>query len=394
MANNVNNDVVLDKSKFKLVENCFQDSEKMVGKSLGYWADSMRRLFKNKLATFCLGLLIFIYAFSIYVTLTSPYDTVIEPQIPDPNKPGEMISKAQLTKLPPRIKGLEWIPWFSGSIKKEIAKANFEDPFLKGKYKEGTYEILSCEVDRYDVEMCVIKQDMYKQNNIKQLYFNFGTDEGARDLWTRVWFGIRSSITIALITAFFDIVVGTIYGAIAGYFAGSKLDDIMMRFTEIYGSIPSIVLLILILSFMQRGFGSLIIAMVLTGWLGVARMIRAQFLRYRDHDFVLASKTIGASNKRLIFKHILPNIVGQIVVLATFSIPGAIFYEATLSFVGLGLPTELSSLGDLINKGISARIMSPYLLWIPTILLGILMLAINLLANGLRDSLDPRLRGE
>ena len=243
------------------------------------------------------------------------------------------------------------------------------------------------------METCKIEQDIYQQNRVEFLYFPFGTDDGARDQWIRVWYGIRNSISIGILVAIFDIVVGTLYGAIAGFYGGTKIDNVMMRFAEIYGSIPSIVLLILLASVLGRGFSTMVIAMVLTGWINVAVMIRAQFLRFRDHDFVLASKTVGASNKRLIFIHILPNVVGQLVILAAFDIPSAIFYEATLSFIGLGLPVELPSLGNLITRGINNRVMLPYMLWIPTTVLSLILLAINLLANGLRDALDPRLRG-
>ncbi len=390
--NNMKNDfskIKIDKSKLKLVSNRIEESEEISGVSLGYWKDSFRRLLHNKIATISLILIGFIFIFSIFITSTTPHSTVIEPQIKDPDT-GQMISKKSLTSVPPRIKGLEWLGWFDGRVDKLLPKIALENEV---KYPKDTYEIVECEEGNTGKEMCTIDLDVYKQNGIEQLYFTFGTDQLARDNWTRVWAGVRNSLAIGLLAAVFDIVMGVIYGSICGFYGGTKVDNIMMRFIEIYGSIPSIVLLILLLSFMDRGFGALIIALGLTGWIGVARMVRAQYLRYREHDFVLASRTIGASTKRLIFKHIFPNIIGQIVILATFSIPAAIFYEASLSFIGLGLPTDQASLGTLINNGITQRSVSAYLLWIPTIVLSIVMLAINLLANGLRDALDPRLRG-
>lgn len=394
MANIISdNNQIVNRKKFNIVNNKSIESEKIVGKSLGYWKDSFRRLFHNRIATFCLAFLIFLYILSWGITLISDTSTIIEPQIPHPDNPSVMVEKRYLTSLPPRIKGLEWISWFNGKIDVTIAKRNLTDPTSSWKYKEGTYTIKSCEIDKQGIEMCKISQDMYAQNNVKFLYFPFGTDDGARDQWIRVWYGVRNSISIGILVAIFDIVVGTLYGAIAGFYGGTKIDNIMMRFAEIYGSIPSIVLLILLASILGRGFWTMVIAMVLTGWINVATMIRAQFLRYRDHDFVLASKTVGASNRRLIFKHILPNVVSQLVILAAFDIPAAIFYEATLSFIGLGLPVNQPSLGNLITRGISQRVMLPYMLWIPTIILSLILLAINLLANGLRDSLDPRLRG-
>jgi len=384
---------LINQENFNFVKNRSLESEKILGKSLGYWKDSFRRLFHNKIATFCLVFLILLYALSWLITLTSQTSTIIEPQIKDPSNLSVMIDKRYLTSLPPRIRGLEWIGWFDGKLELNIAKRSLTDPASAWRYKEGTYTIKSCYIDEQAVEMCTIVQDKYAQNNVKFLYFPFGTDDGARDQWIRVWYGVRNSISIGILVAIFDIVVGTIYGAIAGFYGGTKIDNVMMRFAEIYGSIPSIVLLILLASILGRGFWTMVVAMVLTGWINVAIMIRAQFLRYRDHDFVLASKTVGASNRRLIFKHILPNVVSQLVILAAFDIPAAIFYEATLSFIGLGLPVEQPSLGNLITRGISQRVMLPYMLWIPTIILSLILLAINLLANGLRDSLDPRLRG-
>ncbi|QVK17086.1 ABC transporter permease [Mycoplasmatota bacterium] len=383
----------LDRKKFKIVKNKSIESEKIIGKSLGYWKDSLRRLIHNKIASFCLATLVLLYILSWGITLVSKTSTIIEPQIPYPNNPSVMVEKRYLTSLPPRIKGLEWIGWFNGKIDVTIARRNLTNPATSWKYKEGTYTIKSCEIDKQGIEMCKISHDMYAQNNVKFLYFPFGTDDGARDQWIRVWYGVRNSISIGILVAIFDIVVGTLYGAIAGFYGGTKIDNVMMRFAEIYGSIPSIVLLILLASILGRGFWTMVIAMVLTGWINVAMMIRAQFLRYRDHDFVLASKTVGASNRRLIFKHILPNVISQLVILAAFDIPAAIFYEATLSFIGLGLPVNQPSLGNLITRGISQRVMLPYMLWIPTIILSLILLAINLLANGLRDSFDPRLRG-
>jgi ABC-type dipeptide/oligopeptide/nickel transport system permease subunit len=379
-------------NKFNFVKNKAVETEEISGKSLGYWKDSFRRLLLNKVAFSCLAFLLLLYIFSWIITLTSNTSTIIEPQIENPNT-GAYIEKQYLSGLPPRIKGLEWFSWFNGKSTFTIPKASLTNPQTAYKYREGTYEINSCTVDARGVEMCSITQDMYAQNNIEFVYFPFGTDDGARDQWIRTWFGVRNSISIGILVAIFDIVVGTIYGAIAGFYGGTKIDNVMMRFAEIYGSIPSIVLLILLASVLGRGFWTMVIAMVLTGWINVATMIRAQFLRYRDHDFVLASKTVGASSRRLIFKHILPNVVSQLVILAAFDVPSAIFYEATLSFIGLGLPVDQPSLGNLITRGITNRVMLPYMLWIPTIILSLILLAINLLANGLRDALDPRLRG-
>ena len=278
------------------------------------------------------------------------------------------------------------------------------------KYRQGNFEFVGSEVDEYGAEMVRVKADYYEINNIKSLYFWFGTDKLAFDVWTRLWIGVRVSLLIAFVSMLVDFSVGITYGTVAGFFGGTKIDTAMMRFTEIVGGIPALVLMIILISIKDRvavwiqaispvELGEpgirliiLIFAISLTGWIGVARIVRAQILKLRDQEFVLASRTLGAGKGRLMTKHLFPNIIGQIVVLATFTIPGAIYYEAFLTFIGLGLPIPMASLGVLVNDGYQAIQTIPELLIIPALVMVMLMLSINLLANGLRDALDPRMR--
>ncbi|MTL83397.1 ABC transporter permease subunit, partial [Turicibacter sanguinis] len=228
----------------------------------------------------------------------------------------------------------------------------------------------------------------------------------------RLWTGVQVSLLIGFLSLIIDFTIGILYGSIAGFYGGTAIDNVMMRITEILGSIPTTVVLIIFitirdpfidgiesllhlkLSNVQASFITLIIAMSLTGWISVARVVRAQYLKLKDQEFVMASTTLGASSTRIIFKHLFPNIIGQLVVMATFSIPGAIATEAMLSFIGLGLPIPMSSLGVLLSNGNKVMTSYPYLMIIPSFFMVYLMLAINLLANGLRDALDPRLRGK
>ena len=277
-------------------------------------------------------------------------------------------------------------------------------------YRPGTFKVLNTYIDQYGVEMIKLDVDYYEVQNIKNRYFWFGTDKMALDLWTRVWVGVRVSLIIALCSLIIDFTIGILYGTIAGFYGGTKVDTIMMRFTEIIGSIPSLVLMVIFISINDRikvvidsiipGDQSeptikliiLIIAMSLTNWIGVARVVRSQILKLREREYILASRTLGASKRRLMRKHLFPNIIGQILVMATFSIPGAIFHEAFLTFIGIGLPIPMSSLGVLVNSGYESFQTIPSMLLIPAIIMSIIMLAINLLANGLRDALDPRMR--
>ncbi len=219
----------------------------------------------------------------------------------------------------------------------------------------------------------------------------FGTDVLGRDLFIRVWSGTQISLFVALTAVIIDICFGMVYGLISGYFGG-KVDTIMQRIQEIVNSIPSLVILTLLLVIMQASLFTIILALMLTGWIGMARITRAQVLKVKEEEFVLASRTLGAGNMFIIFKNILPNIFGQLIIMSMFSIPNAIFYEAFLAVVGLGIPQPQASLGTLINDGFKTILITPYMVIIPVVVLAILMLSFNLLADGLRDAFDPTMK--
>ena len=219
----------------------------------------------------------------------------------------------------------------------------------------------------------------------------FGTDVLGRDLWVRCWEGCRISLFVAGTAVLVNVFIGILYGMISGYFGGI-VDSVMQRFQEIVNSIPTLVILTLLLLIMKPGLYTIIVALILTEWIGMARITRAQVLKIKEQEFILASKTLGASGFFIIFKQVLPNIFGQIIIMAMFSIPNAIFYEAFLAMVGLGIPAPQASLGSLINDGFKTILVTPYQVIIPVIILGILMLSFNLLADGLRDAFDPKMK--
>ncbi len=219
----------------------------------------------------------------------------------------------------------------------------------------------------------------------------FGTDRYGRDLFLRTWLGTRISLFVAISAVVIDVIIGMIYGIVSGYFGG-KIDMVMQRFQEIVSSIPSLVILTLLLIVMDASVFTIIVALMITAWVGMSRIARAQVLKIKEEEFVLASKTFGASSAFIIFKNILPNIIGQLIIVSMFSIPNAIFYEAFLAFVGLGVPAPAASLGSLINEGFQSILVYPYMVIIPVIVLGILMLSFNLLADGLRDAFDPTMK--
>lgn len=219
----------------------------------------------------------------------------------------------------------------------------------------------------------------------------FGTDNYGRDLFVRVWSGARISLFVAVAAVLIDVFIGMIYGLISGYFGG-RVDSVMQRIQEIINSIPTLVILIILMMVMEASLTTIIIALMFTEWIGMARITRAQVLKVKEDEFVLASRTLGAGHMFIIFKEILPNIFGQLIIMFMMSVPNAIFYEAYLAFVGLGIPIPNASLGTLINDGFNFFLVYPYMMVIPAIVLALLMLSFNLFGDGLHDALDPTMK--
>lgn len=347
--------------------------EKFEGEAIGFFKDAMIRFMRNKASVAAFIIISIIVVMSIFGPMLNEYDYKEQ--------------NIQLALMPARIPGIEKLGIFDGVKTINVRKDSIEE-----KYKDSLVEIVE-EYKVRDVDMATIKIDMYKYKGVEDKYFWFGTDSLGRDQWTRLWRGSRISLIIAVLSMSVNIVVGVIYGAISGYYGG-VVDLIMQRIIEIIGSIPLTVIVILFVFYYGPGIIPIAIALCLTGWIGMSRMIRAQFYKYKRMEYVLAARTLGATDRILIFRHILPNAVGIIITMSALAIPGAIFSESFLAYIGLGLQAPEPSIGVLLAEGQQVLLEHPHLTIFPAFLISILMISFNLLGNGLRDAFDPTLRGQ
>lgn len=216
----------------------------------------------------------------------------------------------------------------------------------------------------------------------------FGTDELGRSLFVRIWWGARISLFIGIAAALIDMIIGVFYGGIAALLGG-KVEEIMMRFADMLYSLPHLLIVILLTVMMHQGILTIIIALTLTGWINMARIVRAEMLSLKERDFITAAKSMGASKARILINHLIPNCLSSIITTMTLTIPGAIFTEAFLSFLGLGVQAPIASWGTMASDGLSALSFYPWRLFFPAGFISITMLAFNLLGDGLRDAFDP-----
>lgn len=311
-----------------------------------FWKDVFIRFFRKASAVIGLVLIILITVLA-----------VIGPNMNEYTYSGQELSQKNLA---PRILALEKFGIFDGSEKMSTTT--------------GTKTV-----------------NTYTDKGLTDVEYWFGSDNFGRDIWTRTWSGARVSLIIAVAAAIIDMVIGMSYGLISGYFGG-KVDMVMQRFLEIANGIPRLVIVTLLLLVLQPGMLTIIFALMLTEWVGMSRIARAEMLKLKEQEFVLASRTLGAGSFFIIFKEVLPNIIGPIITQVMFSIPTAIFTEAFLSFVGLGIPVPQCSLGSLISEGFNSFTTHPYQIVPPIVVMALLMLSFNLVADGLREALDPKMK--
>lgn len=219
----------------------------------------------------------------------------------------------------------------------------------------------------------------------------FGTDDLGRDVFTRVWYGARISLFIGITAAVIDLIIGVLWGSVSGL-VGGRVDDIMMRIADVLTAVPYLLVVIILLVVLKPGLVPIIIALSITGWVNMARIVRGEVLSIKNQEYVLAARTLGASTAHIISKHLIPNALGAILVTMTLTIPSAIFTEAFLSFLGLGVPQPMASWGTMASDGNNAIDTAPWRLIFPAVLISITIFAFNAVGDGLRDALDPKLR--
>ncbi|MDW4220200.1 ABC transporter permease [Staphylococcus saprophyticus] len=327
-------------SDFIRSKNDLEKEPEMQRESKNFWQDAWAQLKRNKLAVVGMIGLIIIILLALIGPLLSSHDYAEQ--------------DVERRNLPAKIPVLDQIPFL---------------PF-DGEGAQGV--------------------DAYKEAGVKENFW-FGTDQLGRDLWSRTWQGAQVSLFIGVVAALLDIFIGVVYGAISGFFGG-RIDNVMQRIIEVVASIPTLIVVILFILIFEPSIWTIILAMAITGWIGMSRVVRGEFLKLKNQEFVLASKTLGASKIKLIFKHILPNTLGVIVVTSMFTVPNAIFFEAFLSFIGIGVPAPRTSLGSLVNEGRAMLLIHPHELFIPALVLSLLILFFYLFSDGLRDAFDPKMR--
>ena len=352
--------------------------EKFQTKPIGFFKDAMIRLAHSKVSMLSVAVIVIIILLSLIVPNISGYSYTEQ--------------NIALKNLPPKIPVLCDMGIADGG--RVLEKRKVESLTDTDRYPEGSIIEIVNEYELKGVPMCDVKVDAYVYAGAPDdQYHWFGTDYLGRDLMTRLFQGTRISLLIAFFSVITNCIIGVVYGAIAGYYGG-KVDLILTHVAEILDGMPYTVVAILFMILFGAGMLSIVLALTITGWIGTSRLIRSQFYRYKGREYVLAARTLGVPDATLIFRHILPNCVGPLITRTMIAIPGAIFSESFLAFLGLGIKAPNPSIGVLLSNGQDVLLQYPYQVFFPAVLISLLMIAFNLFSNGLRDALDPTKRGE
>ena len=338
-------------------------------KGVSLMQDAWRRLKKNKMAMFGLVMIIFYTVISLSAPLLpihSYKQQVLEHQyLPPSTRPaGELMYERQ------------------DYLIRALAK------------KEGRTELNAAELERLadlkasiDTEMKVLLTG--EEVLVHHRVYPLGTDSLGRDLLARIIYGGQVSILIGLLGALTSVFIGVVLGALSGYIGGT-FDSLMMRFVDIMYSLPYMLLVIIFMAVFGRAIGNLFFALAIVSWLTVARVVRGQIMSLKNSEYVEAARSSGAGTGRIVFRHLIPNTAGVIIVYTTLRVPSFIMLEAFLSFLGLGVQAPFASWGVLIQDGVYAMTTFPWLLWFPASAMTLFLFSMNFLGDGLRDALDPQ----
>lgn len=400
----------MEKTKFKFVDKATKVDNEQLRPSLTYWQDAWRRLKKNKLAMAGLIGVTLIVIFGLLGPFFTPY-SYEEQELDYANLPPKLeirhISGDDYVFLSRDYKMI--LTDADGNLVRRLENVNKDvinriytydyngndeadegDILLDFSYRvDPTKKDLGIEFTvEYDGNVVEQPDDKVKNQDYK-----WGTDNLGRDIQTRVMFGARISLTVALVATIVNLIIGVTYGSVAGYIGGTT-DNVMMRIVDIINSIPLLLYVIILMMLFPKSGGlfTIIIALASVYWVGMARLVRAQVLGLKEQEYVLAAKTIGVSGRKIILTHLIPNAMGPIIVSMTMMIPSAVFTESFLSFIGLGVSAPQASWGTLASDALGSLVSYPYMLFYPAAAIAVTMLAFNFLGDGLRDALDPRLR--
>jgi len=404
-------EIKYDKSLWDTVPKEEKDIEKIVRPSMTYWQDAWRRLKKNKLSMIGLVTIILLVLLAVLGPMFSSHDFSRQnlslqgiPPILDIYKVSDETyvyphREYKLIQVEPDGRIVKRLAEKENDVENKVRRYEIDGhtveldySFISAQIKsvaEGTEEAGGPQARKFSLS--IDGQEAQPTKTVFNKTYWFGSDTLGRDIFVRVLNGARISLFIAFVATTVNLVIGVIYGGISGYMGG-RVDAIMMRIVDIIDTVPLILYVILLTVVFEPGLQSIVIALGSVFWDRMARIVRAQVLTLKEQEFILAARTLGASTGRIMIRHLIPNALGPIIVTMTMMIPTAIFTEAFLSFIGLGVTPPIASWGTLANDALAGLRTYGYQLFFPSMAICITMLAFNFLGDGLRDALDPRLR--
>lgn len=379
--------------KWELLSSTNEDREKIWGKNRTFAGDVWFRFRKKPTAIAGFIIILMLMIFSIIGPSFTDYDYSTQNlevvNIPPLMKVFQTPDNNGHLYITQSLKVLYVNP--DGTLGGQLKKVRSEDDQMMTIFDYNGTEIALYYGQKPYVIADQETKVIYPSERIWNKSYLLGTDALGRDILTRLMYGTRVSLLVAFVAAAVNMVIGILYGGIAGY-AGGNVDAVMMRIVDIISTIPLTLYVILIMVLLGDGLTSIIIALGSVYWVDMARVVRGQVLSLKEQEFVMAARTIGSSTKTILLEHLIPNAMGSILVTVTMLIPSAIFMEAFLSYLGIGLKPPLASLGTMCNDAAENLRICPHQMFIPALVICIIMFAFNFVGDGLRDALDPKLK--